>query len=307
MKCAQIAILCSDLHLTLKPPACRNDSSWMGVQAGYLKQLGDLAQGLPILCAGDIFDRWNPPPELIRFALKHLPPDLICVPGQHDLPNHEMGAMHRSAYGVLVEANKIRCASTHRREEVPARSCFYIGSHWRVYGFGWNEEITPPPSKEGHERCLALVHKYIWKVGHTHPGASEASHVGTVMKSLKHYDVAAFGDNHSGFYLPLKSGTKVLNCGVFIRRKADELDYKPRVGILYENGHVEIHHLNTKGDKFRTAKELAKAMEVDVSAFVEQLETMKEHGLDFRESVRRGLDQMALPGPVRELVLKCIE
>src|SRR5688500_1062308 len=96
MKAEPIAILCADLHLTMKQPACRDDDDWMKTQAGYLSQLKMLQKSetmgpvLPILCAGDIFDKWNAPPELIHFALEHLPDGMICVPGQHDLPNHRM-------------------------------------------------------------------------------------------------------------------------------------------------------------------------------------------------------------------------
>jgi hypothetical protein len=126
LKAEPIAVLCSDIHLSLKQPPCRADD-WLSVQKGYLVQLKSLAcaakelwlgnrnttgRPIPILCAGDIFDKWNSPPELIRFALEHLPDGMICVPGQHDLPNHSFEEIHRSAYGVLREAGKIRCAAT---------------------------------------------------------------------------------------------------------------------------------------------------------------------------------------------------
>ena len=114
----RIAILCSDLHLSLQRPACRADDDWMGVQAGYLNQLKQLAVDsnysfgtLPIAFAGDLFDKWNVQPELINFALEHLPDGMICVPGQHDLPNHRLDQVHRSGYGVLVAAGKIVDAS----------------------------------------------------------------------------------------------------------------------------------------------------------------------------------------------------
>ena len=109
-----IAILCSDLHLSLTKPACRADKDWMEVQAHYLKQLEDTAGNLPIFCAGDIFDRWNAPPELINFALRNLPDDMLCVPGQHDLPNHRLDEKHRSGYGVLSNAGKIEDLSNKK-------------------------------------------------------------------------------------------------------------------------------------------------------------------------------------------------
>src|SRR5574340_1610341 len=75
-----VAILCSDIHLSHRPPlarACEDD--WYGVQAGYLQQVFTLAgdvgkprgmRGVPIVIAGDIFDKPQPPVELVNFALR---------------------------------------------------------------------------------------------------------------------------------------------------------------------------------------------------------------------------------------------
>lgn len=318
MKAEPIAILCSDLHLSIKQPACRADD-WLSVQRDYLLQVKDLActvkerwlgngnvtgRAIPILCAGDIFDRWNAPPELIRFALEHLPDGMICVPGQHDLPNHSFQEIHRSAYGVLLEAGKIQCAATHRRTEVPSRSHLSIGN-WNIYGFAWGEEIAPHASG-GWRPSLALCHQYVWTVEASYPGAPEAAHLAQFAEPLKPYKVAVFGDNHKGFLKKLKTGTTVLNCGGFIRRKSDEIDYQPHVGILRVDGMVELHKLDTSKDQFRTPEEMASAVEVDMIGFVEELSRLGEHGLDFRESVRRAADSMDLPGAVKEKVLKCL-
>lgn len=303
-----VAVLTADLHLSLKQPPCRKDD-WMEVQKGYLKQLRGIAGKLPILCAGDIFDKWNPPPELIQFALRHLPDGMICVPGQHDLPNHRMEEMTRSAYGVLVEAGKIQCASSHRRAEVPSRSAIYLGdSDWKVYGFGWNEDITPPVSMDrGEGKNLALVHKYVWTIETSFgPGTPQESHIHKIMPALKPYRVAVFGDNHKGFQLKLKTGTNVLNCGGFIRRKSDEIDYRPTVGILRDDGSIVRQPLITDRDQFRTDKEMEEVVEVDMSGFVEELSNLGEHGLDFRETVRMAMKNKKVPGPVKEMVLSCL-
>lgn len=313
-----IAVLCSDLHLSLKQPACRADD-WMEVQRNYLVQVKSLActvkelwmgnrsttgRPVPVLCAGDIFDKWNVAPELIRFALEHLPDGMICVPGQHDLPNHSFQEIHRSAYGCLREAGKIRCAATHRRREVPSRSQIWMGE-WAVYGFEWGEPVGPPVGS-GDCPALALCHQYVWTVEASYPGAPEASHLSQFMRPLKPYKVAVFGDNHKGFLKKLKTGTTVLNCGGFIRRKSDELNYQPCVGILHADGSVKLRKLDTSKDQFRTPEEMASAVEVDMTGFVEELSRLGEHGLDFRESVRQAADSMDLPGPVKEKVLKCL-
>jgi len=183
-----IAIAISDLHLTLTRPACRTDKDWMAIQADYLKQVKDIAKGRPILAAGDIFDKWKAEPELINFALEHLPQGMICVPGQHDLPNHRMDLMHRSGYGVLVQAGKIIDISGGEP---------YKTKEFVVIGFGWNEDIPPLKKRINNTPHIALIHKYIYLNKETSfPGAPEENHYSNLEKILRTYDSVVIGDNH---------------------------------------------------------------------------------------------------------------
>ena len=60
-----IAILCSDVHLSDKPPVARStEPNWMKAQEHVLVQVNDLAKtySCPVVCAGDIFDKWDSSP-----------------------------------------------------------------------------------------------------------------------------------------------------------------------------------------------------------------------------------------------------
>lgn len=106
-----MAVLCGDLHLSEKAPVARwrEKDEWYGAMARALDELSELSRSYasPIICAGDVFDRWKASPALIHFALTNLPVDMHCIPGQHDLPYHSLENMNESAYGVLVKAGKI--------------------------------------------------------------------------------------------------------------------------------------------------------------------------------------------------------
>lgn len=309
-----IAVLCSDLHLTLQRPACRDDKDWLDVQAGYLKQLRTLAhrrtrfspdhewdiETVPIICAGDIFDRWNVSPELINFALKHLPDGMICVPGQHDLPNHRMDAIHRSGYGVLAQAGKIKDISG---------STLASDAGFAAYGFGWEEEIEPlDPNNEqrpGAAKAIlhvAVIHRYMWSVpGTGYPGSPEKARLYAFKKQLRGYDVAVVGDNHIHF--TAQAGEcQVFNCGGFIRRKSDEIDRRPAVGLLYSDGTVKTHFLDTSGDKFHADVQKREEIPVNMKEFIDSLEGLGEQGLDFREAVRQHLRNDDLKKPVKRLI-----
>lgn len=296
-----IAVLVSDLHLTLLQPKCRADDNWMETQEAYLRQVTELAssQGhwvLPILCAGDIFDRWNPPAELICFALQHLPNEMYCVPGQHDLPNHRLDGMHRSGYGVLKAARRIKDLSGGAFPDIP--------EPLSIYGFGWNEAIQPPKKDDARIK-VAVIHRYCWTEGKAFPDAPQENNVTAFKQQLKGYDVAVFGDNHKGF-TAMSGDCLVVNCGSFIRRKSDETEYQPRLGILYSDGSVKLRKLDISGDKFHEAEEDRKEIEFDMQGFIKGLEKLGNHGLDFREMVKEYLEKEKPEETTKEIILSAL-
>lgn len=311
-----VAILCADLHLSLTPPACRAETpeKWLDVQAHYLKQLRDLRESLghvEVFCSGDIFDRWNPSPELINFALEHLPGAMLAVPGQHDLMHHRYDLINKSGYGVLKRANKIYDMTA---------SPWSLGDGGTfVYGFGWNQPIALP--RVGMLK-VALIHRFVWVEGKGYPGAPKENNLPEMKGQLKGYDVAAFGDNHKGFLanthpelnLNAPRGKSnfgprcvVFNCGTFIRRKADEINYKPHVGILYSDGIVKPHYLDTSIDRFHDRPEEREQKEFDMRAFLESLEDLGEQGLNFHTAVENYLRDNKVTPSVKARILKMLQ
>lgn len=298
-----IAIAISDLHLSLTQPICRADKDWMAIQAHYLDQVKETAQGLnplksvPILCAGDIFDRWNTPPELINFALTHLPDGMLCIPGQHDLPNHRINQLHRSGYGVLKETGKIVDVSelSHMIEGIT------------IHGFGWGQKIQPLEiNRDDDTLHIALIHQYCWTIDHSYSGAPEESHLSSFSKQLDRYDVAIFGDNHKGFLKKLKTGTVVLNVGGFIRRRSDEVAYEPSIGIIYNDGVVEQKRLDTSIDTFHKISKGKEEIPLNVKEFIQGLESLGEHGLNFKEAVENHLRSEEIDKEIKEIIIRCL-
>jgi len=299
-----VAIALSDLHLTLVPPACRDDKDWMDAQAQYLHQVKQLAPALPIICAGDIFDKWNASPELINFALEHLPDGMYCIPGQHDLPSHRMDLMHRSGYGVLVRAKKIKDISG---------KLFITPKDLALYGFGWEEEVEPVSEEEEDDPSnrkaflhIAVIHRYIWTDDKKYPGAPDTSRLTAFSSLLRGYDVAVFGDNHKSFLS--KSGScTVFNCGGFIRKKTDEIQYSPNVGVIYNDGSVKPVKLNTSTDRFHPLAEDRKEVEFDMGQFIDQLQSLGEHGLDFQAAVKKYILSNPTHPRVKEIIASILD
>ena len=278
------------------------EPDWFAAMQRPLDEIAALAEHHgcpPILYAGDIFDRWNAGPEIIHFALRHLPHGW-AVPGQHDLPNHNYDELHRSAYGVLVEADLLT--------NIPPGVRMHIGGGVAVTGFPWG--FPPKPIETDGDTCeVALIHKFVWIKGCGYPGAADEAFLS--IKNLRGYTVAVYGDNHKGFLVKPKTEKDpwVLNCGGLMRRKIDERDYKPGIGLLMEDGSVTRHHLCTEGEKFTTltAAEEAVAQTLNMSEFVDELKALGGgDALNFEATMKRFMDQNNTPPDVREVILEAL-
>lgn len=292
-----VAVLVADLHLSLKPPLARSvEDDWLEVQKGYLDQLGKLAKDIPILCAGDIFDRWNAAPELVNFALAHLPHGMFCVPGNHDLPLHSYEDIEKSAYMTLVRAHKIQ----NLKPGVPVTTFNDLILHGFPHGF----EITPCTKGQPLRGLnIAVIHQFIWIKDHGYEGAPEEQRAKHYKEKLQGYDIAVFGDNHDPFQIG-----KSWNCGGFQRRRRDEINHKPRVGVLYGDGHVEERLLDTSRDKFASLEELkAVARQFDFVDLIEELYNLGENSLDFVEALVHFMEDNKVAKHIRKLVLQAVE
>lgn len=294
-----LAILCGDLHLSHAVPPCRSDEPhWYDTMAKALAGLRGLetVHSAPIICSGDVFDRWQSCAELINFAIEWLP-QMYAIPGQHDLPNHNYGEINRSAYQTLEKAGVITSLIPGTRTAIRDYDrCFY------VTGFPWGFDVKP---LETHTDAihLAVIHAYCWQKGATYPGAPDSGHIGNFKKQLEGYDAAVFGDNHKGFL-----AGNVLNCGGFMRRTSDQEDYEPQVGLLYDDGTIGVHKLDISQDRFRRVeKALPANAETDASEFLAELNALGVDSLDFNVAIRRYLDKEKPGRVVEALVLGAID
>ncbi len=231
-----VAILCSDIHLSDKAPACRSDEpDWFAAMRRPLDELSAVSKQhrCPVLCAGDIFDRHNASPALISFALQYLPDKFYAIPGQHDLPGHRVDKLLDSAYGVCVQAGQIRHLS--KPTQIAGFTVFpfqWGDSPYLDLNLGW-ETLSGPK--------IAINHQFVWCSGASYPGAKESGR-------FNHFedigfDICHFGDNHIGF----QSGC-VVNSGGFMRRTINDLQRSPSIWLLQEDFSVNQYFLDTSED-----------------------------------------------------------
>lgn len=314
-----LAIFLADIHLSLKPPIWRSaESDWLEAQARVLHEVTLLQEKheCPVICAGDIFDRsrkiadgWNAPAELINFAIEHLPDNMYAIPGQHDLPNHQYSDIDRSAYWTLVKADRI--------VNIPPESIMDIDQCLTLFGFPPGYENKPfigcSYKLDGSNIVIAVVHDYIWVPGYSYPGAPDEK---LIQRSRYHnkiyngkyfgYDVVIYGDNHKGFRCKI-GDTTIFNCGTLMRRKSDEIDYKPQVGLLLEDGTVISHYLDTSEDKYIEKEEERVETNLDMGEFFDELEKLGKTALDFKEAMKEFLHSGKTSAEAKQIILDAME
>ena len=279
-----VAVLCADIHLSDKPPAARRgESDWYAAMKRTLDQVSAFADEhqAVVVCAGDVFDRWNSSARLINFALKNLP-DMYAVPGQHDLPMHRPDLMYESAFGTLVLAGKIRLLYPKGTRIETSSGAF------SAHGYGWGTELGMPPDTGYMGTRLAVVHHFVWaNRSQAYVGVDDDSHITRVMKKIEGYHAVIFGDNHHGFGL---LNSNVLNCGTLFRRRSNEIYYSPMVGLLHQSGKIDQKLLSTAGEIIEKVEEIVDVVpSADFNLFVKELGKLGTDSLDFTELLKQAM------------------
>ncbi len=291
-----LAIFCSDLHLSENaPPARSAEPDWLAAQGRVLDQLKGLIDEHQAVCccAGDVFDRHNPSPALINWAIGHLP-KMYAIPGQHDMPHHRHQDIQQSAYHTLWLAGVIKEIS-----DLSVEGFYFCGYPWEV-------ELRVPPKRKTGIKAIAVSHRFVWLPNKGYPGAPESGLVKPITKLYEGYDVAVFGDNHQGFCTETTTPT-IFNCGCLIRRKANERDYKPRVGLLLKDGTVATHYLDLTGDLWADQPDDEPEMVEMVGAlkdFVAELGSADASIPDFKDSMERWIRENGCSDRVRKILLE---
>lgn len=310
MMARPIAVLVSDLHFSHNPPAARSaEPDWYVAMERQWDQVRNASDEdrVPIIVAGDVFDQWRSPPELINFAIEMFRGyDVYTIPGQHDLPNHVYMDMHRSAYGTLVAAGAIKNLDPWVVGGIPLSEDAGL---W-VWAFPWGFEVKPGEEEEDTGVVkLAVIHRYVWSSEkNKYPGAPDESSLAVLKSNLVGYDAAVFGDNHKGF-LTRAGKCNVVNCGGFMARKQDEREYHPSYSLLYEDGLITRVPFDRTHDKWVDPEDLAKMVDepLNLAAMLGELQMLGQDALDFVEILNRHLEKEGISEPVRKLVTQALD
>jgi len=294
-------IISADWHIREKPPV-----AWVGKylkeQRKALEAISKLQQEhnyCPVAVAGDVFDRHDPAPFLIAWAIKNFPNEVIAVPGQHDLPNHNISRYKRCGLNVLDKAGK---ANVLIKEEGYVH---FKPAHFGIKGFGWGSYLDSGKLITTGKN-VALCHVMTYKNKLPYPGCS-ADNATKLMKKMKNFDLIITGDNHQPFTVK-KDNQLLVNPGSLMRINAGQIDHKPRVYLWNaEDNEVEAVYLpQNEGDVSRDHIDIKNEHDERLEAFVSRLEDDVDIGLSFEKNLKEFMDVNKTSKATKEKVWEMI-
>lgn len=297
-----VAIFTSDWHIWSTAPVYRSaEADWLTAMLRPIKEIKRFQKkngNIPIFIAGDIFDYYNPPPAIINWLMKNLPSNCYAIPGQHDLQNHSLDLLNKTAFWTLVQAHVIRYLEPDTYHMVE-----HDGFIMQIYSKPWQVDVTAP-HKYGQSDCLIYIaHQYIYAGQKTHyKGAPQSASIDKQSDFLQEVDVAVFGDNHIPFKYTLKS-TQILNCGTLMRRKVDERSYPVGFFVLYDDLSIERQAFNTDKDVFAVIEQDTQTTtdKSVVQRLIDNLNDIDSDNIDFEEELNRELQRSRCPQPVKDI------
>lgn len=218
----------SDWHLRSTVPVSRAEKSWYDVMQSRINQIKQIVGDNPIVVAGDLFDRPDPPASLVSWAIEALKGlRIYCIVGQHDILNHRISDRLRGAYGALVKAGTI--------VDLPINDWYPIpGSGVWAYGMPWGMYDVPVGDPKGFR--LGVIHKYAWVTEQTkHVGVDGSTNVLAMSKYMKHFDAMVIGDNHISW-----TCGKFLNHGSLLSMTSAQKEHVPYLGRIKDNSFTII-------------------------------------------------------------------
>jgi len=227
------AILAADWHLRPDVPVGRIDSYFAAMEkkVGFILALSK-QNACPILVAGDLGNKplnngW--PTWLLEWTIeKFKGHDIICIPGQHDLPNHQINQFEKSGMGVLTAAGAIRTMGIQKDENKVVES--QDGS-FVIIPFPYGQEISHLKLDVKH--MIAMTHQPVLSGKSMFDGIQGIE----LLKQFPEYSLILSGDNHTPFVVEYE-GRKLINPGSMMRMTADQADHKPRVYLWYAEGNT---------------------------------------------------------------------
>lgn len=302
------AILTADWHIRPDVPVCRTDDYFAAMER-KIDFILDLSKQheCPILIAGDLGNKplnngW--PTWLLEWTINKFLfggnfsrdyRNVICIPGQHDLPNHRLDLWMKSGIGVLYAAGAIQLLGPHELDSDFIFDKFYIQSF--PYGESLHHIL---PDEKLEIPKIAITHQAVLSGKSVFDGVQAKE----LLKKFPEYDLIVSGDNHLAFEEELE-GRRLVNPGSMMRNTADQIDHQPRVYLWYsETNEIKAVYLPIEKDVI-SREHIKDTTERDnrFDALITRVKTDVEIKLSYPKNITAYFKRYRTEQPVKQKVL----
>jgi len=289
-------LLTGDWHLTNRSPKSRTDD-YVRSQQDKIKEINSIAFKHYIdimLQPGDLCDKHEYPDSFKTRWVRYLRycPNILTVPGQHDLRYHT-SPTDNTPYGVLAELANM---------EILGVKPSNLEDRTFVYGSPWNQDI-PEITTEGTN--ILVTHRMV-SVEQEWPGQKFEQPGGLVRKY--DFDLIVSGDNHKSFDFEY-DGKRLVNCGSLMRANIDQADHQPCV-YIYDTETRGLEKILIPVEPIEEVMDLEVAEEEKEKneELLKLVATLKEgakiQGLDFRKNMSDTVTGLKSGGNISNEALK---
>jgi predicted phosphodiesterase len=266
------AIFLSDVHIMERVPLCRTDN-FLNVIVNKMEQLKKVQEKYrcPIFIGGDIFDVSRMAKASDVFWIKFFESfknKIIAIPGQHDIPNHNIEKIFDSSLGVI----DVACENFSL---IPLAFEQLETFNWK---FG------------GIKRKIGMIHKLFHHkkedIIKDSSGNKLSSSAKVFLRKHLDCDVILSGDNHKTFVVEYENKI-LINPGSVFRMRADQIDHRPCV-FLYdaEKNKVTPEYFQIKEDVVtREHLEKKEDRQDRMDAYINKLNEEENIGISFSKNL----------------------
>lgn len=281
-------IACADIHLRDSVPQCRTDDYWKAQEKKFeFLILTAIRKNCDIYCAGDFFHKAKSSSYLEAWAITHLKQfnyeklKFYVIPGQHDLPNHNIDLIEHSSLWVLQQANTIEFCNN------PFEQPFFL-----------------------KKKEIMMIHKMIHRDRPIHPSIESTKAI-SLLKKYPEVKIIISGDNHQPFIEYAKDNRGLINCGSMMRMTADQIDYRPAFYYITMDEAIKVETIPYPIEKDvidRSYIEIEKKRDSRIETFINRIENADyEIDLNFDKNLESFFKSKKIRKSVQEICWRAIE
>lgn len=300
-------LLTGDWQVRDDVPLCRTDDYFAAMQR-KMEWIVDraLCEGVQaVLHSGDVFDRGRPmQAQLLEIlVMRTLRPlvnagiEFLVVPGNHDLPYHQLNEVYRSSFGVVADTGTMWDVTG-----VPAM----LGDGVVVFGAAWTQDL---PTKFPEPNARFRIG--LWHVGVNMPGEEDLSTT-EMFEDFEEYDLIVTGHNHQYIAERHDSGQHIrhiINPGSMMRENIDQIDFRPSVTIFDTETleHDRLFIPIEQGVISREHKDAQVEKDEKIAAVVESMRGEYEIGLSFESNLEAHLKANPVNSETERIIYELVE